>query len=83
MMRRVAEQVREAVGGRGVGLGRGRLAEVLPPVVVVGMESLAITQRERERERERWGGALLRPSARLGEVKGLLRTTTREHNSRS
>jgi len=82
MMRRVAG-VLEAVGGRGVGLGRGRLAQVLPPVVVVGLESLAITPRERERERERWGGALLRPSARLGEVGELLRTRTREHDSRS
>jgi len=84
MMRRVAGGVLEAVGGRGVGLGRGRLAQVLPPVVVVGLESLlAITPQERERERERWGGGLLRPSARLGEVEWLLRTTTREHNSRS
>jgi hypothetical protein len=83
MMRRVAGRVLEALGGRDAGFGRGRLAHLLPPVVVVGLESIAITPREREHERERWGGPLLRPSARLGEVEGLLTTTTREHNSRS
>jgi hypothetical protein len=34
MMRSVAGRALEAVGGRGVGLGRGRLAQLLPPVVL-------------------------------------------------
>jgi len=72
MMRRAAGRVLEALGGRDAGFGRGRLAHLLPPVVVVGLEVSSLTPREGER----WGGARLRPSARHGEVEGLLRTAT-------
>ena len=74
MMLRVAGRVLGAVGGRNAGIGRGRLAHLLPPVVV-GLEPSVISPRERERER--WGGALLRQrDARHGEVEGLLKTST-------
>jgi hypothetical protein len=68
MMFRVAGRVVEALGVRDAGFVRGRLARLLPPVVV-GLDASAVVT-PRERERERWGGALLRPSARLGEVEG-------------
>jgi hypothetical protein len=74
MMLRVAGKVLGALGMRDAGTGRGRLAHLLPPVVV-GLQPSVISPRERERQR--WGGALLRPSARHGEVEGLLITTTR------
>jgi len=64
MFRRVAGQI---LGGRDVGCGRGcgRLARLLPPVVV-GLESSVITPRDGAGKR--WGGALLsRRDARLGE----------------
>jgi hypothetical protein len=64
MIRRVAGQLLEAVGGRGVGLGRGRLAQLLPPVVV-GLQSSVMTPRDGDGKR--WGGALLR---RRDEVEG-------------
>ena len=71
----VAGRVLRAVGGRDAGFGRGRLAHLLPPDVVVGLESSVISPRERERER--LGGALLRRrDARHGEVEGFLRTST-------
>jgi hypothetical protein len=54
MMWRVAERVLGLVGGRDAGFVRGRLAHLLPPVVV-GLEPSVISPRERERQR--WGDA--------------------------
>ena len=71
MMRRVAGRVLlQALGGRDAGFGRGRLAHLLPPIVL-GLESSVITPRDGEGKR--WGGALLR---RRDEVEGWLITTT-------
>ena len=78
MMRRIAGRVFWAVGGRAFGTGRGRLAHLLPPGHLVGLEYPMITPRDGEGKR--WGGALLRPPARHGEVGGLLITTTRTQN---
>jgi len=56
-------RVLEALGGRDAGFVLGRLAHLLPPVVV-GLESSLMTPREGIR----WGGALLsRRDARLSE----------------
>ena len=75
MMRRVAGRVLlEVLGRRDAGIGRGRLAHLLPPVVV-GLESSVVTPRDGEGKR--WGGALLRRrDARHGEVEGFLRMST-------
>ena len=64
MMQRVVGRVLLALGGRDAGFGRGRLAHLLPPVVV-GLRSSVITPRDGEGKR--WGGALLR---RRDEVEG-------------
>jgi len=68
MMRRVAGRVLlEALGRRDAGFGRGRLAHLLPPVVL-GVESSAKSQRDGEGiQGKRRGGALLR---RRDEVEG-------------
>ena len=76
-MRRVTGWFVGAIGTRDAGFVRGRLAHLLPPVVV-GLEPSVISPREAERQR--WGSALLRPSAHHGEVEGLLMTTTRMQN---
>jgi hypothetical protein len=64
MIRHVAGRVLEAVGGRGMWSGRGRLAQLLPPVVL-GLQSSVMTPRDGDGKR--WGGALLR---RRDEVEG-------------
>ena len=67
MIRRGAGRILlEALGRRDAGFGRGRLAHLLPPVVL-GVESSAKSQRDGEGiQGKRWG-ALLR---RRDEVEG-------------